>query len=45
MSTVLQSLSLELVTILIVIDIKNAPFFTIFKRVIKPFLRVRQNAT
>ena len=27
------------------IDIKNAPSFTVFKRVIKPFLRVRQNAT
>ena len=26
-------------------DIKNAPSFSIFKRVIKPFLRVRQNAT
>ena len=26
-------------------DIKNAPSFGIFKRVIKPFLRVRQNAT
>ena len=26
-------------------DIKNAPAFSIFKRVIKPFLRVRQNAT
>ena len=27
------------------IDIKNAPTFSIFKRMIKPFLRVRQNAT
>ena len=27
------------------IDIKNAPTFSIFKRTIKPFLRVRQNAT
>ena len=26
-------------------DIKNVPSFSIFKRVIKPFLRVRQNAT
>ena len=26
-------------------DIKNAPSFSIFKRVIKPFLRVRQNVT
>ena len=26
-------------------DIKNAPSFSIFKLVIKPFLRVRQNAT
>ena len=26
-------------------DIKNAPSFSIFKRMIKPFLRVRQNAT
>ena len=26
-------------------DIKNAPSLSIFKRVIKPFLRVRQNAT
>ena len=26
-------------------DIKNAPSFNIFKRVIKPFLRVRHNAT
>ena len=26
-------------------DIKNAPSFSLFKRVIKPFLRVRQNAT
>ena len=26
-------------------NIKNAPTFNIFKRVIKPFLRVRQNAT
>ena len=26
-------------------DIKNAPCFSIFKRVIKPFLRVRQNPT
>ena len=26
-------------------NIKNAPCFSIFKRVIKPFLRVRQNAT
>ena len=27
------------------IDIKNAPTFSMFKRMIKPFLRVRQNAT
>ena len=27
------------------IDIKNAPTFSIFKRTIKPFLRLRQNAT
>ena len=27
------------------IDIKNASSFSIFKRMIKPFLRVRQNAT
>ena len=27
------------------IDIKNAPTLSIFKRTIKPFLRVRQNAT
>ena len=27
------------------IDIKNAPSFSIFKRVIKPFLSARQNAT
>ena len=27
------------------IDIKNAPTFGMFKRMIKPFLRVRQNAT
>ena len=27
------------------IDIKNAPTFSIFKNMIKPFLRVRQNAT
>ena len=26
-------------------DIKNAPSFSIFKRMIKPFLRIRQNAT
>ena len=27
------------------IDIKNAPTFSMFKRMIKPFLRVRQNTT
>ena len=27
------------------IDIKNVPTFSMFKRMIKPFLRVRQNAT
>ena len=27
------------------IDIKNAPTFSMFKRMIKPYVRVRQNAT